>query len=84
MTPQNEYILTGRNDDLSKFYTRLKSNFEKEFNDPNLTSYSYRYEGWKDESEIISMINSGVKFYTHNPLDPKSEPAKKSKQIKVK
>lgn len=68
----NEFLLTFRNKDNSKFYIRPKNDHIKEIesNDPNFVCISAMLEGIKTESEIIQMMkNNNSKFYTYNKIN---------------
>lgn len=63
LTDTSEYVITGRNEDLSAFYIRSKSDFEKEMkNGSSVVSFST--EGCYTESDIINMMSKS-KFYTY-------------------
>lgn len=56
-------VIIGTNNKLDRFIIRPKSDIEREIiNDSNVLSPT---EGCYAESEIISMIGNGYKFYTY-------------------
>lgn len=63
LTDTSEYVITGRNEDLSSFYIRSKSDFEKEMKNGSLV-VSFATEGCYSESDIINMMSKS-KFYTY-------------------
>lgn len=64
LTDTSEYVITGRNEDLSSFYIISKSDFEKEIKNGSLV-VSFSTEGCYSESDIIKMMSKS-KFYTHS------------------
>jgi hypothetical protein len=70
-----ELILTARNKSNSVFYVRPKSDFEKEmFSDgrkgparpKNYVAPIHPFEGFREEHEIIELMNIGFTFWTFN------------------
>jgi hypothetical protein len=58
-----EFVITHRNEDLTAFFIKLKSDFESDSNS--------RYNGFRPEKFILNKINEGVKFYTYNKKSKK-------------
>lgn len=63
LTDTSEYVITARNEDLSVFYIRSKSDFEKEMKNGS-SVVSFATEGCYTESDIINMMSKS-KFYTY-------------------
>lgn len=65
-TDTSSFVLTARNKENSRFYIRPKADFlrERELPKGELV-ISNGNEGVREESDIISMIDSGKKFFTH-------------------
>lgn len=62
-----ERVITARNKNMDKFYSRPKSDFEYELENKNsLTPNSS--EGFEDENIIVKNIYNGYKYYTYNSI----------------
>lgn len=70
LTDTSAFVVTSRNNDNSEFYIRPKADFERELElgKGGIVMSNFN-EGWREESTIIEMINSGKKFYTYNYSD---------------
>lgn len=63
----HSYVILIRNIENSIFYIRPKSDLVKEMEN-GTPIISFQNEGYFSETQIINMINIGIKFYTLNKL----------------
>ncbi len=65
LTNTSSFVLLSRNKENSKFFIKPKSDYERLLELGENAFVTSPFEGVKDESKIIEMIESGKDFFTH-------------------